>query len=189
MGYGTSYILHIQVSYRMRVLITGRPGIGKTTVVRKAISRLSGFCGGFYTEEIREGGKRVGFRIQALDGRTGILAHRRGKGTFFVKDKKTEYMINLKDLDDVASDALEKAVASSGIVVVDEIGHMELFSDRFKAAVLKVFESEKPVLATISKYGGDFEESLKLREDVKVLEIDEENRDKAVDEVIRLLRG
>jgi nucleoside-triphosphatase len=56
------------------LLLTGRPGVGKTTVIRAVVARLHGKAGGFYTEEIRERGRRTGFRLVALDGTTGTLA-------------------------------------------------------------------------------------------------------------------
>ena len=173
----------------MHVLLTGSPGVGKTTLLRKVVTRLPGLVGGFYTEEMREEGRRVGFRIQALDGRKGILAHKDALGTYFVQDKKSDYKINLKDLEDIGVDSILKAIESSNLVVIDEVGHMELFSEKFRDAVLKAFDSRKTVLATISKYGGPFEEGLKSRADVKVVEVTRENRDALPDEVFRLVRG
>ena len=173
----------------MNVLLTGRPGVGKTTVVRKVVTRLPGLVGGFYTEEIREGERRVGFKIQALDGRKGILAHKEARGTYFVQYKKSDYRINLKDLEGIGVDSILKAIGSSTIIVIDEIGHMELFSDKFRDAVLKAFNSGKNVFATISKYGGPFEENLKMGGDTRVIEVTRENRDALADEVFRMLRG
>jgi nucleoside-triphosphatase len=172
----------------MNVLLTGSPGVGKTMVIKKAVTRLAGLVGGFYTQEIREDGRRVGFTIQALDGRKGILAHKDARGTYFVQFKKSDYWINLQDLDEIAVDSILAAIESSNVIVVDEIGHMELFSDKFREAVLKAFDSGKSILATISKYGGPFEEKLKGREAVRVIEVTLENRDRLADEVVKLVK-
>ncbi len=172
----------------MIVLLTGRPGVGKTTVVRKVVSRLSGLVGGFYTEEMREGGRRVGFMIRTVDGGKGVLAHKSGEGTYFVQDDKSEYRINIRDLEEVGVTSVLEAVESADVVVIDEIGRMELFSDRFRDAVLKVVRSGKTVLATISKYGGPFEENLKMGDGVELIEVTKENRDSLPDDVLKLLR-
>ena len=57
------------------LLLTGRPGVGKTTVVRRVVERLSRPTGGFYTCELREGGRRTGFEIVTLDGQRATLSH------------------------------------------------------------------------------------------------------------------
>lgn len=172
----------------MNVLLTGTPGVGKTTVVKKVVSRLSGFVGGFYSEEITEAGKRVGFRIVTVDGRTGVLAHKSAEGTFFMYDTKTKYYINLRDLEWIGVQSILEAIKSASIIVIDEIGHMELFSDKFRDAVEQAVESDKTVFATISKYGGPFEEHLKERPDSKVVEVTLENRDKLPDKVFEMMR-
>ncbi|MBD3387852.1 MAG: NTPase [Candidatus Altiarchaeales archaeon] len=173
----------------VNVLLTGSPGVGKTTVVRKVISRLPGSVGGFYTEEMLESGKRVGFRIRTVDGMAGVLAHKKSHGTYFVEDDRTEYRINLRDLEDIGVKSIIDAVESDDVVVIDEIGRMELFSDHFRDAVSHAFDSGKTVFASISKYGGSFEEELKMREGNRVFEVTADNRDSLPDVVLQALKG
>jgi nucleoside-triphosphatase len=59
-----------------KILLTGPPGCGKTTAAMKIVGSLGKMTvAGFYTEEIREAGRRKGFRWHRLDGRCGTLAH------------------------------------------------------------------------------------------------------------------
>src|SRR5947209_17448563 len=55
-------------------LVTGQPGIGKTTMIRQVVSTMRLRAAGFYTEDLRMGGAREGFRVVTLDGEIGLLA-------------------------------------------------------------------------------------------------------------------
>ncbi|HYL80544.1 MAG TPA: nucleoside-triphosphatase, partial [Candidatus Acidoferrum sp.] len=112
------------------VLITGAPGSGKTTLIRGVVAELPGRAGGFFTEEIREGEARVGFRVSALDGRTGILAHVKS----VLGPKVGRYRVDVASFEAVGVDALEAATRESDLGVVAEIGKMELCSSRFITA-------------------------------------------------------
>ncbi|PLV58659.1 NTPase [Thermotoga sp. KOL6] len=165
----------------MIILITGRPGVGKTTLIKK-LARLLQNAGGFYTEEIREAGKRVGFKILTLDGKEGLLA-RVGFPSVFRVGK---YGVNLRDLEKIGVKALEKAIAEKDIVIIDEIGKMELFSDKFRQVVEKAFDSGKDVIATIKKSKDNFLDKLKNKKGVIIFEMNEKNRDRLFDEIAEL---
>jgi nucleoside-triphosphatase len=128
-------------------LLTGRPGVGKTTVIQAVVARLGMTAGGFYTQEIREQGQRTGFRLMALDGTSGILAGVNISGTCRVG----KYGVHLHDLEQVGVQALRRAVERPEVttVVIDEIGRMELCSQAFRETVLAVLDSPKTVLATV----------------------------------------
>jgi nucleoside-triphosphatase len=133
-----------------RVLIlTGNPGVGKTTVLTKTVEMLRnrGYTiGGMLSREFREGGVRVGFEIQDLaGGKRGWLAHVYQKSGPSVG----KYHVNLEDLDNVGAQAITEAVEHADVVAIDEIGPMELFSGKFKGAAQKALESEKLVLAVV----------------------------------------
>jgi nucleoside-triphosphatase len=131
------------------LLLTGSPGTGKTTVLRITVGLLkenSVTVGGMISSEIREEGKRIGFEIQDLSsGKRGWLAHiNQQTGPFVGK-----YRVNLQNLNDIGAEAILNAVATCDVIVIDEIGPMELYSEKFKAAVRKALASPKSVIAVI----------------------------------------
>lgn len=129
------------------LLLTGHPGIGKTTIIREVIHALSDRAGGFYTEEITGPGGRKGFRLMTLDGQETILAHRE------IRDRKAprvgRYGVDVQALDRVGVAALHRAMADGKVVVVDEIGRMELYSSAFRDAIMRAIIGSTPVLGTI----------------------------------------
>ena len=98
-------------------------------------------AGGFYTEEIRVMDRRMGFRIITLDGKDGILAHVDCNSNY----KVGKYRVDLDSFESVAIPTLEKAIKDKAIIVIDEIGKMELFSMKFKELVSNILDGEKPL--------------------------------------------
>ena len=169
------------------LLLTGRPGVGKTTLVRKAARALEPEAGGFVTEEIRgAGGRRVGFRLVTLGGKKAVMAHvdLQGEGGPWV----SRYGVDVDAIERVGVEALRDATASGGIVIVDEIGKMELYSDAFKEAVLDAVDGKTRVLGTVMRGSRPWVDELKAREEVTVWEVTRENRKELVDEVVRWMR-
>jgi nucleoside-triphosphatase len=167
----------------MKILITGRPGVGKTTLIKK-LSRLLQNAGGFYTEEMREDGKRIGFKIITLDGEEGILARTDLPSPYRVG----KYYVNLKDLEEIGVRSLERAFQEKDLIIVDEIGKMELLSRKFREVVEKIFDSEKDVVATIKKSSDPFVEKTKNRNDVVIFELNEKNRNSLLNEILSVLK-
>jgi len=163
------------------ILLTGVPGVGKTTLIRRVLDKIEANAGGFYTEEIREKGKRVGFSINTLDGRTGVLAHVRHKGPHRVG----KYGVNIKDLEGLASESVRSAIENDEFLVIDELGRMELYSPLFQQVVKDALDSEKPVLGTIQVRRNLFLDSIRARDDVKVVEVTSGNRDALPESVAR----
>ena len=142
-------------------------------------------AGGFYTEEIREKGRRAGFRIRTLDGREGVLAHVNSESKFRV----SRYGVNVGVFDSLGVSSLETALQKPGLVVIDEIGRMELFSTEFQEAVVLALGSEHPVLGVIQQRRGSFLDSIRARTDTNVVEITEANRATILTEVLAELRA
>jgi nucleoside-triphosphatase len=165
-------------------LLTGSPGSGKTTAIRKILSRLSCEAGGFYTEEIREGSGRTGFALTTLDGRSGVLAHVRIRGT----PRIGKYGVDLSVMDGIAVDCLTRAMAEKDIVVIDEIGPMELLSKRFREVVMQVLESDVLVVGSITKRRTDFTDAIKRNPSVRMVEIDRANREQIPMDIAEWIR-
>ena len=167
------------------LLLTGRPGVGKTTIVRTVATRLGASAGGFYTEEIRERGRRTGFRLVSLDGKTGILASVNISGPYRVG----RYGVHLRDLEQVGVEALLRAIQQPGIsvVVIDEIGKMELFSSAFREATLAALDSPKVVLASVMAGPQSWVDAIKARADVTLIDVTQANRQALPERIYRWL--
>jgi nucleoside-triphosphatase len=161
-------------------LLTGSPGSGKTTAIQKTLSLLSCEAGGFYTEEIREGGRRTGFALITLDGRSGVLAHVRIRGA----PRIGKYGVDLSVMDGIAVDCLTRAMTEKDIVVIDEIGPMELLSRRFRDVAMQVLESEVLVLGSIAKRRIEFTDAIKRHPNVRIVEIDRANREQLPTDIV-----
>jgi nucleoside-triphosphatase THEP1 len=172
---------------KKNILITGRPRVGKSTLVMRVIERLRELghtdIGGFYTLEKRQEGSRVGFDIHTLDGRVGRLA----EVGFESRYRLGKYGIDMECFEAVALRALEEAIKKGHMVVIDEIGYMELKSKRFRLLVEEALESPGPLLATIMRSRFDFPDKIKARSDVVLLTVRVENRDRLVGEIVKIL--
>lgn len=165
------------------LLLTGPPGVGKTTAMRRAAEELADLeIRGFTTAEIREHGQRVGFRIETFDGESAVLAHMRIRSAHRVG----KYGIDVAALDRAA----EQLSDSRGdAVFIDEIGKMETFSCRFVEAVESLLESPAVLVATVGQRGGGFIASVKRRPDVVLWTIRRATRDRLPGEIVSWVRG
>ncbi|MBC8273824.1 MAG: NTPase [Chloroflexi bacterium] len=161
-------------------LLTGSPGTGKTTVIRQAIAKAEAKAGGFYTEEIRSGGTRLGFRIVTLDGQNAILAHVDSHSRYRV----SKYGVDVQNLDNVGVAAINQAIDESDLIVIDEIGKMELFSPSFREAVLKAIDSGKKVLGTVMLSPHPFADDIKRHPGVKVIQLTRADHDQVLREIL-----
>ncbi len=170
----------------MKILLIGKPGIGKTTIIKKVALRLKGKAEGFYTEEFRDKtGKREGFNVITLDGKKTLLASKKINTPF----KVGSYSVNLEEFEETVLPALKKALNSKNIIIIDEIGKMELFSDRFAQIVKDIFSNENTtVIATVpAKNIHPVVSWIKKRPDVLLLEVDYKNRDTLPQKILNIL--
>ncbi len=155
------------------LLLTGVPGVGKTTVIRRVAGLLAGQrVAGLYTEELRVAGQRQGFRLLGFDGQTGLIAH-----VDFPKHQRVgKYGVDVPALDRLAEATLAPDPATA-VFLVDEIGKMECLSPCFVAAMRALLASNNTVVATVSQKGGGFMAEIRRREDSPLWEVTRRNRD------------
>ncbi len=168
---------------RQNLLLTGRPGVGKTTLIRAVVEKLGpSKAGGFWSKEIRESGRRVGFSIEALSGQVGVLAHcRLSSGP-----RLGRYFVNIKDIEEIAVPSLVSARESDKLIIIDEIAKMELFSREFAHEVRRCLDSRR-VIATIQQRRGKFLDEIRARKDVRLLELTVSNRNEMPRRILALL--
>ncbi len=166
-------------------LLTGKPGTGKTSLIKQAITGMKGKAGGFYTEEIRSQGVRQGFRLVTLDGDTAILAHIGIHSPYRV----SRYGVDIDSLDQVGVSALRRAAQHCDLVVVDEIGKMELFSTSFREAVSQIIDSGKRLLGTIMLVPNPWADAIKLKPQVNLVEVTRANHPKILEELHQWLEA
>jgi len=165
---------------KKNLLVTGLPGVGKTTLIRKLYEALKDFHPvGFYTTEIREKGMRKGFELVNLEGRRGVLSHIDIKSRYRVG----RYKVDVGGFEDFL-DGISFFDPSSDMIMVDEIGKMECLSAQFDRIMKEVLDSEKWVIATIALKGGGLIAEVKQRRDVKLFEITQSNRDVRFSEIL-----
>src|SRR5438132_14345400 len=116
-----------------RTLLTGRPGCGKTTLIKRIVSDLALPVGGFYTQEIRERGQRVGFKLITLDGKEAVFAHVDFPAAVG-PERVGKYGLDLSALEAIGVAAIRDAVRAERLTVIDEIGPMEIRSSSFREA-------------------------------------------------------
>jgi nucleoside-triphosphatase len=167
-----------------KILLTGVPGCGKTTAVRKIVQALEGVrLSGFTTEEIREAGVRCGFRWQRLNGPSGTLAHVSIKGRWRVG----RYGVDVGGFDREVVSALDPDLSDAVVFVIDEIGKMECFSDRFLQAVRHLLASDRSVLATVALKGPGLIAEIKCDPQVELHHLTAANRETITQRVIARL--
>ena len=155
------------------LLIVGRPGVGKTTLMARLTQALRDRpIDGFLTEEYREGGERLGFWLSPLDGRQVLLAHRRMERGVRVGP----YRVNVAVLDDVAVSVIRRGIQQAFVLFLDELGRMELCSAAFAQAVQDAFDRGPSIVATAGTAPIPFLEALKRRKDVELIPLSSANR-------------
>lgn len=165
------------------LLLTGRPGTGKTALIKEVLARTQLTGGGFYTEEIRVGEIRQGFRIITLDGQEAVLAQVRIGGAHRVG----KYGVDTDRLNRVGVSALRRAVQEADLIVIDEIGKMELLSAQFREAVTQIMSGSKKVLGTIMLNPHPFADEIKSRPEVETITVTRDNRPEVMARILRWL--
>lgn len=158
--------------------------MGKTTLIRKLAEEFKDLHPvGFYTEEIREGGSRVGFSAVSLDDHRQILSHVQIRGP----QRVGRYGVDVAGFEGFL-DRLNLLTSPSRLIVIDEIGKMECLSSKFVELVAALLDSKKLVLATIALKGIGFIQKVKDRPDVMIFKVKPANRDRLPSELTERIR-
>lgn len=152
------------------LLLTGRPGVGKTTVIRRVVEGLEGPAAGFYTEEIRDDEGRKGFRIVSFDGWRRLMAHVEIEG----EPRVSKYGVDVAAVDE----AVARLPDSAPLFVIDEIGKMECFSHAFVDLVGRLLAADAPFLATVARRARGFIADVRSHAGAELLEVTRRNRDR-----------
>ncbi len=168
----------MKMSMSRVLILTGASGVGKTTVLTKTVDALKAKgirVGGMVTREVRENNVRVGFEILDLtNNKHGWLAHVNGQGGPLVG----KYNVNLEDLDNIGTTAIMQALEKCNVIAIDEIGPMELFSQKFKQAVTQALESKKLMLTVVHGKAKDpLVTQIKRRIDAEIFNVTFSNRE------------
>jgi len=172
------------VSKSAKILLTGLPGCGKTTAVMHIIESLN--CkkvAGFYTQEIRQNNSRKGFSWARLDGATGVLAHVDIKGPFRVG----RYGVDVAGFEKSVVPVLDIEQIDAELFILDEIGKMECLSEKFVAAVRRLFASDKSVLATVAQKGTGLISEVKNYPGTRLFNLTRQGHDETIAEILQIL--
>jgi nucleoside-triphosphatase len=169
------------------ILLTGAPGCGKTTVIIGLADRLRGRrLAGFFTRELRERGQRMGFGVETFAGRRGVLSHvKLSSGP-----RVGRYRVDLAGFEAIALAELSRRPPDAEFFLIDEIGKMECFSQRFVQAVEALVAERLPMVATVAAKGGGLIERIRRAPDAELIHVKHQTRDALPEQIAqRLLVG
>ncbi|KAK8814212.1 hypothetical protein WA158_008074 [Blastocystis sp. Blastoise] len=168
------------------LLLTGKPGVGKSTIIQEVCKRIQDPYRGFYTGEIRENGRRSGFSITTFSGQQSILS-----STQFVSEnypKVGSYGVSIENINKTIVNEINIALREKcPLVVVDEIGKMEMLSNEYKSSIMNLFKSDAIVFGTILENHHRFGDTIKKMSNVNLVTITYENRNSMVHEILEIL--
>lgn len=173
------------MSIKGRVALTGRPGVGKTTLIEGLVGALSLSVGGMLTREIRKCGHRVGFSVIDLaTGEEAVLAHTQHRNGPMVG----RYTVDIGELERVGVAAIHRAVSEKDLVVIDEIAPMELCSAAFAPAVEAALASQRSLIISTHAHA-DHPLAHRVRQELHLFRVKLGNRDRLLDEIVRWFDG
>ncbi|TVS21171.1 MAG: NTPase [Planctomycetaceae bacterium] len=181
---GIPAIMNVPLSLATKILVTGPPGCGKTTLVRRVLDQLGDLrVAGFYTQELRDRGRRTGFEAIGLQGSRAILAH----VDFRSSHRVGRYGVDVVSLEQFIRAELSARAADRDVWVIDEIGKMECLSKLFVSSARQILTSLRPVLATVAARGDGFISEAKHLPGVELIDVSPINRDQLPDMIVERL--
>ena len=174
----------------IKIGLSGLPGVGKTTTLIKTIEILEeeGYVvGGMITEELRENGKRTGFYVlDWMSKEKKVFAHK----DFESRHRVGKYGIDIKALEEVGIKALQDAIEKADVIVIDEIGKMEVESKKFVQTVRDILDMDKHMIMTLHKKSrNSLLQEIRRRDDIRMLEVTPINRNLLPFKIVQLIKG
>jgi len=169
---------------KRKIFLTAKPRTGKSTAIKKIVEFLGKEnCYGFYTEEIRVNGIREGFKIITMDGREGVFA----STTSNSKIRLSRYGLDMDTFENLCISSIKNISDENKMIVIDEVGPMQIFSELFKQTLEEVLELSNPIIGAVFFDKYPWIDEFKLRKEIKVVEITVENRDDMPEQLIKTL--
>ncbi|MEM3342527.1 MAG: NTPase [Thermoplasmata archaeon] len=174
----------------VKIGITGLPGSGKSQALIKVIEMLEAdniVVGGMVTGAIIEENQRVGVFVKDWTTKEqGVMAHINSTSKINIDG----FGVDISELDRVGVKAINTAVDNAEVIVIDEVGRMEVESANFVATVKKAMETTKPIILTLHKKSRNpLLQDIRRRDDLRILEVTPINRNILPYKIIKLLRG
>ncbi|HHD15318.1 MAG: nucleotide kinase [Thermoplasmata archaeon] len=177
------------MSKKIKIGITGLPGAGKTHALRKVVEMLEGDgfkVGGMITDAIIEKGKKVGFMVQDLLTKEERVLARLDLDS---EVRFLDYGIDMKALDEVGVEAINRSIDDADVIVIDEVGKLEVESKQFVEIVKEALEADKPLLLTLHKKSRNpLLQDIRRRDDVRILEVTPINKNILPYKIIPLIK-
>lgn len=167
------------------LFIAGTVGVGKTSLLREVTLSRRERIGGFYTDHMLSGRMRKGFVMRTFDGQERVLAAKGMKSSH----QLGKYGVDINALENVGIPALKLALEAKDMIVIDEIGSMEMMSERFRQTLLECLTSTKPVLATIRAASQPFSDQVKKFSDTQTIILTKSNYNQVKLQVRKWLDG
>lgn len=166
------------------ILITGLPGAGKTTLIKRLCIIFKEFNPvGFVTNELMEEGSIAGFEANNLFGDNKIFAHTKLKSKVSIG----KYKVDIKGFDIFLDQTFSREKKTS-LYFIDEIGKITCESKKFGKIILALLDAKKPVISTITDKGIGLISDIRKREDVSIFEVTEQNREIRLKELTMVIR-
>ena len=172
-------------SSQPNILLTGAPGCGKTTAIRRLAELLQGIrLAGFYTAEICDGNRRVGFQAHTFHGKQALLSSIHHKSWVSVG----RYGVDVLGFEKLVIPEMQRDPNSVDLFLIDEIGKMECFCPRFVEAMNALLDLDVPLVATVSLHGKGLIQEVKQRKDVDIVTVTPRNRDSLPKQILSRFR-
>lgn len=176
-----SVLEHFCYDEEMKILLTGEPHSGKSTLINKVLRQFD-YKIGFVTDEVLKDGRRIGFALESSSGRTAIMAH-----IDYMSDiRVSKYGVKPLILDEFIHTLPQ--IDQQSLLYIDEIGQMQLYSYTFRALVDEYMGAPNDFIGTLSKvYEHELIQKLKQDPDIEIIEVTPSNRDSLEDTILSRL--